>query len=690
MRIMHIALGGCVKAPPVAYGLTEDTGGHIAYVLGAARAQARLPGVGVEVVTRRFDEPALGPAYARPEERLAPGAVIRRLATAHPGYLCKDALAAETASFTEALLAHLDAAGTRRPDVIHAHFADAAEAALAARARHGIPVIYTAHSLALDKRAACGPGAARGEGAAALSARLRREARAIAEADAVIASSRDEAERQIALHEGARPGRVHVVAPGVEPLAGPPDAAAAARLLAPFLREPDRPLVLAIARPVAKKNLPALVEIFAETPGLSERANLAILAGLRSGVDDGPAEQVEVHRALLAAVDRHDLWGRVALPKRHAPSDVASLYALAARSRGVFVNPALTEPFGLTLLEAARAGLPVVATSRGGPPDILARIGHGAAADPEDRAAFGGAVMRLLADPVAWSEASANAAASAPALDWSRYAEAHLALCRSLVSPRPVPAGTRGMLCCDIDATLTGSRPAAARFGAWAARRDRPFVVATGRSIGRARVVLSDWGLPEPDAWITSTGSEVYLRGAHGRGGQGGQPDADAGWIAHISRGWEPEAARAVMAALPGIAPQPAIEFRSHKLGYVVDAARRAEEARAALDAAGLAARVILSHGELLDVLPARAGKAAAMAWVARRLGVDPRAIVAAGDSGNDLDMLEAAALGVIVGASPELAALHGRPNVHRARAPHADGVLEGLALAERAALAVS
>ena len=675
MRIMHIALGGCVKAPPVRYGITEDTGGHIAYVLGAARAQARLPGVSVEIVTRRFDDPALGREHARPREVVAPGLAIVRLATARPGYLCKDDLADEIGSFAEALMAHLEAAP--RPDVVHAHFADAAEAALAARARHAIPVLYTAHSLALDKRA-------QGGGGAALEARVAREARAIAEADAVIASSRDEAERQITQHEGARMGRIHRIAPGVEPLAGLPDTAAAARLLAPFLREPGRPLVLAIARPVEKKNLPALVDAFATAPGLAERANLAVVAGLRDGVDHGPAEQVAVHRALLAAVDRHGLWGRVALPRRHEPSDVPALYALAAAGRGVFANPALTEPFGLTLLEAARAGLPVVATDRGGAADVVAWIGHGAVADPGNRAAFGAAILRLLSDPAAWSRASAAATAAAPLLDWGRYAERHLAVCRGLLASRRVPAGGRGMLCSDIDATLTGSRPAAARFAAWAERRDRPFVVATGRTMTEARAVLSDWALPEPDAWITSTGSEVYLRGPDG------QPEADREWIAHASRGWRPQAAREILARLPGIAPQPEIEFRALKLGYVVDAPRRAEEARAALAAAGIEAHVIFSHGDLLDVLPARAGKAAAMAWVARRLGAAGGPVVAAGDSGNDLDMLAAADLGVVVGRSPELAALHARPGVHLARAAHADGVLEGLAHADRAPLAAA
>ena len=676
MRIMHIALGGCLKAPPVRYGITEDTGGHIAYVLGAAGAQARLPGVSVEIVTRRFDDPALGPEHARAREAVAPGLAIVRLATARPSYLCKDDLAAEIDGFTEALLAHLEA--PPRPDVIHAHFADAAHAALAARARHGIPVIYTAHSLALDKRARGGGGGA------ALAARVAREARAIAEADAVIASSRDEAERQITQHPGARLGRIHKIAPGVEPVASPPDIAAAARLLAPFLREPDRPLVLAIARPVAKKNLAALVDVFATTPGLSERANLAVVAGLRDGVDDGPAEQVAVHRALLAAVDRHGLWGRVALPRRHEPSDVPALYALAAAGRGVFVNPALTEPFGLTLLEAARAGLPVVATDRGGPADIVAQIGHGAVADPEDGAAFGAAILRLLSDPAAWSQAAAHAAAAAPSLDWRRHAERHLAVCRSLTAPRRVPGGAHGMLCSDIDATLTGSRPAAARFAAWAERRDRPFVVATGRTITEARAVLSEWGLPEPDAWITSTGSEVYLRGPDG------QPEADPDWIAHASHGWRPGAARETLDRLPGIAPQAAIEFRALKLSYVVDAPHRAGEARAALAAAGIEAHVIFSHGDLLDVLPARAGKAAAMAWVARRLGAAAGPIVAAGDSGNDLDMLAAADLGVVVGGSAELAPLRDRPNAFLARGAHADGVLEGLSHLDRTLMAAA
>ena len=56
----------------------------------------------------------------------------------------------------------------------------------------------------------------------------------------------------------------------------------------------------------------------------------------------------------------------------------------AAKGHGVFVNPALTEPFGLTLLEAGATGLPIVATNDGGPRDIIANCDNGLLIDPLD------------------------------------------------------------------------------------------------------------------------------------------------------------------------------------------------------------------------------------------------------------------------------------------------------------------
>ena len=257
MLITSIALGGCLKGPPVEFGVTEDTGGHITYVLGAAMALARRDDVeGVDIVTRLIDEPSLGPAYAAPVERVARKLQIHRLDTGDRRYLSKEAAAMDRSGFIAAIIRHIEGSA-HRPDLIHAHFADAGEVALAVRERFGIPFIYTAHSLALEK-------ASIAAGGADLSDRVDAENRVIGAADAIIASSRDEAERQLMLYPSACPSRIHCLAPGAAlDIERPANIGAAKELITPFLRDPDKPIILAIARPVLKKNLAGLVDLYA-------------------------------------------------------------------------------------------------------------------------------------------------------------------------------------------------------------------------------------------------------------------------------------------------------------------------------------------------------------------------------------------------------------------------------------------
>ena len=658
MRILHIALGGLLKAPPVHYGMTEDTGGHIGYVLGAARAQAALPGVSVEIVTRRFASAHDG-IYAEPREAVCPGLDIVRLDDGDPAYLSKEALTARLPHVARALMRYLSAAP--RPDIVHAHFADAAEVARACCDRWRIPLVYTAHSLAIDKRDA-GAGLE-------LDDRIAREAAAIARADAIIASSRDEAERQLTLYPGARPERIHRVMPGIDPNDG--DTARALALLDGALAEPARPMIVAVARPVEKKNLPALIDLYAASPLLRARTNLVILAGQHGG--DEP-EARAVQDRLAQAVREADLGGCIALPPAHDHDDVASIYALAARQRGVFVNPALTEPFGLTLLEASAAGLPVVATAHGGPRDIVALIGHGLTADPATPA-FASAVERLIEDSSAWDDAADAARRNAPAWTWDRYARRHLGICRALLRRAPLGRVPTRLLVSDIDNTLTGSIEAARRFGIWRrSARNWTYAVATGRSLSEARFVLGQWELPEPDAFATSVGTEIYVRGSDGL-------IYDEGFEAEIARGWRPKALRERLARVAGLEEQDPIEFRAFKLSYYGTSAAAAR-ARRAIAAEGLEARVVLSHRRMIDIIPARAGKAAAMRRLAAFFDVPDDAVLAAGDSGNDLDMLRAARRAVAVAnASEELRDLWGQPNLMRARAAHAAGVLEAIAM---------
>ena len=666
MRLLHLALGGCLTSPPVPFGLTEDTGGHIAYVMGAAATQADWPGVErVDIATRLFDEPELGAAFAVPLEAVRPRLNILRIATSNRRYLSKAALAADLPAFTAALIARMRREGLRY-DLVHAHFADAAGVAASLRQAFGTPFLYHAHSLGLDKLA--------GEPAGlALRARIAAEDAAIAGADAIIASSHDEAWRQLPAYPSARPARILRAAPGIDRAAGGSPLRRAEALIAPFLRQPGRPLIVAVARPVERKNLVGLIEIYAGSPTLRARADLVILAGLRHDIASAEPEQAGVLRGLLAAIDRHDLYGHVAIPKRHLREDVFALYRLAALSGGVFAQPAFCEPYGLTIAEAAAEGLPVVATNRGGARDIVDALGCGVVADPLDRAAFGVAIESLLTNARSWQEASRRGRQAAALQNWMGWAAPVMALAQRVAATAARPAASV-LLTCDMDDTLTGSAASARRFAQWrAAHPSVAFAIATGRTRPAAIEVLRAWGLPEPDILITGAGADI---GHHLR--DGGYAD-DAAWAEWAAAGWQPDAVAAVLDTVPGLTRQPASEQRPLKLSWFGDAAAAAH-GRGRLAAAGLAGQLLHSHGRHLDALAPRAGKGAAMLWCADALGIAHENCLAAGDSGNDSTLLAAAGGAILVANhDADLAHLRQARHVHVARAAYADGVLEGV-----------
>ncbi|MEH3099943.1 HAD family hydrolase [Sphingomonas adhaesiva] len=652
---MHVALGGCLKGPPVSFGITADTGGHISYVLEAAAHQAALPGVDqVTVVTRLFEAPHLGDAYARAHENVAPGLDIRRIATTSPDYLEKEALADEMPAFADAFCEYL-AGLPRRPDVIHAHFADAAAIAAVVQRRYGIPFVFTPHALGIDKRG-------QGMTCAGLDARIEGEHAAIAGAAAIVVSTRDEAERQLGGYAVPLGRRVHVVPPGVPRRDLIPTGPTLADRLSTWLDHPERPVILAVARPVAKKNLAALVRAYAAHDGLRDAANLVILAGQHAFAG---AEEAAVLAELIALAATPALKGRVALPPRHDALDVAALYARASAG-GVFVNPALHEPFGLTLIEAAAAGVPVVATRHGGASDIVETIGHGLLVDPRDERAIAEAAFSIVSDPARQERLGRAGRLGARGYCWHRYAAASVALYAAAATPR--------FLVSDIDNTLTGCREGAAAFADWRRQSTLPFIVATGRGIEAARLILRRWHLPMPDAFITDVGTTLTL------------PDGAGGWredqdyARALDRGWDRAGVAAVLATLD-LAPQPAATARRHKISFFGDAGA-ADRIRRALAAAGLPARVVFSHGRLIDVLAPGGGKAAAIAAFAARHGWTLADAVASGDSGNDEDMLAACGHAILVGnASDELAHLAPRPGLYRARRHHAAGVVDGLAM---------
>ncbi len=654
-----MALGGCLKAPPLDFGITADSGGHLAYVMEAAKAQAgSSPASHVIIVTRKFTEAHLPANHAFDREYVSDRVAIRRIATVSDRYLEKEALGAELPEFMRAFCRYL-ATLPALPDVIHAHFADAAQVAMEARRRFGIPFVYTPHALAIDKRA-------QGLDDGTLNTRIVAESKAIAEADALIVSTRDEADRQVRAYGVEAGGCVHCIAPGVPQRQCDPAAPTLADRLNEVFDRPALPIILAIARPVAKKNLAGLVRAYAADPRLQAQANLVILAGQ----DDGrpSPEEDAVRRELRDLCDTPLLRRRVALPPRHDAADVAGLYRRAAQG-GVFVNPAFHEPFGLTLIEAAEAGVPVVVTAHGGPVEIVAAIGHGIVIDPRDPMAISEACRTVIGDAALHARFHAAARTNHGLYNWARYAERAIAVYAGLSRRMHRPLS---LLACDIDNTLTGCLRGAEAFAHWRRSNDMPFIVATGRSFADARQVLAQWRLPEPDAFITDVGTRIIRRDASGDWRS--CPD----FAATLDIDWDLSAVRAVLASLD-IAPQPAATAGPHKLSFF-GTAEDAEAIRDTLRSAGLSAHVIFSHGRLIDVLAPGGGKAAAIDAYAHSVGLTLADCVAAGDSGNDLDMLERCGAAIVVGnAGHELATLTPRRGLYRAERHHAAGVLEGL-----------
>ena len=134
----------------------------------------------------------------------------------------------------------------------------------------------------------------------------------------------------------------------------------------------DAPVVLCVARPVEQKGVDVAVRAM---PLVRQRHPDAVLVVL----GEGPL------RTRLAA-DGVFLLGRV--------GDPAAWY----RRADVLVHPARWEGFGLALLEAMLAAVPVVATRVSSIPEIVADGETGLLVPPDDPPALADALDRLLAD----------------------------------------------------------------------------------------------------------------------------------------------------------------------------------------------------------------------------------------------------------------------------------------------------
>lgn len=691
-----ISIHGLVRGKNIELGRDADTGGQIKYCVELARALSLHPDVArVDLLTRQVIDAKVGPSYAEPIEKIAAKAYIIRLPCGPRRYLRKEVLWPYLDSFSDQALKHIRRIG-RVPDVLHGHYADGGHIAAQLSALLEVPMIFTGHSLGIVKRErllAQGGRLENIERQYHIAQRIEAEETALDNAIFVVASTQQEVDEQYSVYDNHHPDNMLVIPPGIDlkkfhPITKSWKRPSIYKTIMRFFKDENKPIIMALSRPDVRKNISALICAYGENKFLRDAANLLIIAGSREDImamEKGPRR---VLSEMLLLIDHYDLYGMVAYPKSHDPEEVPDIYRMIAQSRGIFVNPALTEPFGLTLLEAAASGVPIIATNDGGPKDIISNCKNGALINPLDTEQISKVLLNIIKNDKKWDKWSQSGIVGTQKhYAWSSHVDKYLKKVRQVIAAENkadngkvasyksrLPTSDR-ILVCDIDNTLIGNETALKSLLAKLerSRRHIGFGVATGRRIESAKVILKKWGIPMPDFFITSVGCEIHY---------GYNLVEDKIWKRHIDYRWNPQAVCKATVNIPGLKLQPTIEQREYKVSYFYDpqVAPTVRKIVQHLRQQDIHVNAIYSHQSYLDFLPVRASKGAALRYFADKWGIAVEHILVAGDSGNDLEMLSGETLGVIVGNySPELRKLRGREGIYFADGHYAQGIIDGI-----------
>ncbi len=441
-----------------------DFGGQLVYVKEVALALAAM-GHRADILTRRIVDPDW-PEFAAEEDAYPgqPNVRVLRFPCGPRRFLAKEELWPHLDEWVGNIARWYRDEGVW-PDLWTGHYADGGLGAALLEEHSGAPFTFTSHSLGAWKLDSLLQSSVAVELSAAerlpaldarynFGARIAAERAAMARAATIITNG---ARGRYCLHDHPAyqdvvdvedDSRFAVIPPGVNlgifdagsrsPREGQIREAITAALTRDIVPERrDMPAVIAWSRLDPKKNHLALVEAFAFSPTLRESANLIMIT---RGLDDPlrepetatPAERA-VLQPMVAEIEQAELWGCVSAFSLAGQDAVAALYRWGAQTGGVFCLPAKHEPFGLSVIEAMAAGLPVVATKHGGPQEITDGGRAGLLADPDDYAELAEQLLRLIGDPDVWQSYAARGRERVlERYNWSRAAEGYLRLAEEI------------------------------------------------------------------------------------------------------------------------------------------------------------------------------------------------------------------------------------------------------------------
>ena len=137
------------------------------------------------------------------------------------------------------------------------------------------------------------------------------------------------------------------------------------------LEHPDKVPIFTMARLDKIKNLTGLMESFGQSAELQDKTNLILVTRtVREELVTDDEERSEFNK-MFRLIEEYGLQKKIRWVENTSRQDGAEMYRIIADRRGMFVQPALFEAFGLTVLEGMASGLPVFATQFGGPQEII-------------------------------------------------------------------------------------------------------------------------------------------------------------------------------------------------------------------------------------------------------------------------------------------------------------------------------
>ncbi|KAM1715279.1 hypothetical protein ACFX12_025780 [Malus domestica] len=139
-----------------------------------------------------------------------------------------------------------------------------------------------------------------------------------------------------------------------------------------FLVDRKKPIIFSMARLDIVKNITGLVEWYGKNKRLRNLVNLVVVGGFFDPSKSKDREEIAEIKKMHTLIEKYQLRGQIRwIAAQTDRNRNGELYRCIADTRGAFVQPALYEAFGLTVIEAMNCGLPTFATNQGGPAEII-------------------------------------------------------------------------------------------------------------------------------------------------------------------------------------------------------------------------------------------------------------------------------------------------------------------------------